>query len=138
ADPADGAADGEERQCRAVVELQHASEGDEGEVDGRFFAGDGLPRFRRGARERHLGRFREALAEELEDQRGARIAGWIERMAEAVERLAAAEAVGHGLAHVARAAALVAHRLPPRAHGALLGPLDRGEAGPDAGLSARA
>src|SRR3954454_4862979 len=100
ADPADGAADREKRQRCALLELQRTRQRDQREVDRRLLAGNRLPRLCRRARERHLDRFREALAEELEQERRAWIAGWVERMAEAVEHLAAAEAVGHRLADV--------------------------------------
>jgi hypothetical protein len=49
ADPADGPADGKQRQRRSGWEAQHARQGGEGEVDRRLFAqgcrrGEGVPR----------------------------------------------------------------------------------------------
>src|ERR1041385_1659869 len=55
-------------------------------------------------------------------------------MAEADHGLAAAEALAQGLAHVARAAYFVEHRLHARADAAVLRAFDRGEAGDDHGV----
>src|SRR5262245_43231797 len=93
-DPANRTADREEHQRRAGGQLEHAGDGGEREVDVRVFA-DRCPRGGgEVARVRQVAGPRIALRQEREEQRRTGVAARVERMAEALEAIAAPDAGG--------------------------------------------
>ena len=90
-DPADRSPDREQRQRGSLGKLERMHQRDEREVDGWFLAEDFLAERGDLAGEGEVLRLRVVLLQQFEEELRARIAVAVERMAESLDRFAAAE-----------------------------------------------
>src|SRR5438128_598721 len=113
-DPADGAAEGEERERSSGGQFQSHRHRYECEVDCRLFAQD----FLTGGGD--VGeQLRDMLSEHVHERPRARIAIRIQTMTESVDRLATTQPLGKRAADVASTAELIEHPLDSRGHAAM-------------------
>src|SRR5215471_3753366 len=126
ADPADRPSDREDHERSAWRQAQYAPDAREGKVEIWMPTSRVRGRPRHGKPERQFGRFRVKSAEQIEQRLRPRVAVRVERMAEAIERLAPREPGRDRGGKVARPPERFEHRFDARARTAMLRTLERG------------
>src|SRR5262245_30736497 len=100
ADPTDRATDRKDDERRTGRQTQHACHRRKGEVDIGALAAERSRRFRHLAHEPEFRRIWLTLEQPVHQHSRARIALWIQRMAESVEALATLQARGESAAQI--------------------------------------